>query len=655
MAALVCALASVLVGWPAPPAHAQSSGHASGLSVAIASVTTSGPTGRDALTLTGTVTNRGSAPVYGTVVTLWRSTQRLQALDTLEEALAKPAPEGRTVSDAPGERVTLLAPTSPLAPGASMPFAVTGTRSQLDLGADSSAIVGVDAVASVTPSGPRDAAASARTVATWPSEEQPTSLVKVVALTSTPSRLRANQFLDDHLAAEIAPSGRLAQLLRAAASGQTSWVADPSLIDALSDMADGYQVSGVPAASGAKGAPTPGIGSDDAKTFLAEFAKLPRDRGFATLYGCPDLVGSSSDARVVDRALAASQASSLKLPVVVLAQRIDDASLKLAASRHLTVVTAGIGSAKSWVRASGASVIGALRPDTPRPLDAVGGDSALTRSATLVATARATRTQVRLLISAADLVTDAAATPSWATTTTLPQLMTADAPETALPPTATAPGSLNPSWNTRLDALASGLRAYGSAARASGIAPLAGGLASNAASEAWLGDPAGRETYASAVSRATGASTLKGVHLSAPATVTLSGDTNVFPATIKVERTLLDPITVRVVADSDNSARVAVAASSWVTIAPGDAATVSLTTTASANGVVPVSLRVETADAIAIGEPVDVLVEATNLGQVGWIIIAASGAVLVVTTALRIRQVRARQAASRAGGSGGTA
>lgn len=384
MAAVTCALASALVGWPAPPAHAQTPPSPSGLSVTIASVATSGPTDRDTLTLTGTVTNQGRAPLYGAVVTLWRSTQRLQALDTLEEAWAKPTPEGRTVSDSPGERVTLLAPASPLAPGASMPFAVTGSRRQLDLGADSSAIVGVDAVASATPSGARDAAASARTVATWPSEEQPTTVAKVVALTSAPSRLKANQFADDHLAAEISPNGRLAQLLRVAASGQTSWLADPSLIDALTDMADGYRVVGAStsAASGAKGGPVPtaGTGVDDAKAFLAEFAKLPRDRGFATLYGCPDLVGSAGDPQVVDRALAASQASSLKLPVIVLAQRVDDASLRLAASRHLTVVTAGIGSAKSWVRASGASVVGALRPDTPRPLEALGGDSALTRS-----------------------------------------------------------------------------------------------------------------------------------------------------------------------------------------------------------------------------------------------------------------------------------
>ena len=42
-----------------------------------------------------------------------------------------------------------------------------------------------------------------------------------------------------------------------------------------------------------------------------------------------------------------------------------------------------------------------------------------------------------------------------------------------------------------------------------------------------------------------------------------------------------------------------------------------------------------------------ILVETTNLGLIGWVIVIVSGLVLVVSTALRIRQVRRAQARPR--------
>jgi len=37
-----------------------------------------------------------------------------------------------------------------------------------------------------------------------------------------------------------------------------------------------------------------------------------------------------------------------------------------------------------------------------------------------------------------------------------------------------------------------------------------------------------------------------------------------------------------------------------------------------------------------------IVVETSNVGVIGWVLVLASGVALVVTTALRIRQVRAR-------------
>jgi len=68
-----------------------------------------------------------------------------------------------------------------------------------------------------------------------------------------------------------------------------------------------------------------------------------------------------------------------------------------------------------------------------------------------------------------------------------------------------------------------------------------------------------------------------------------------------------------------------------------------LTAVAGGNGLVEATLSVQTADGIRVSEAVPITFDATNLGQVGWIVVAVSGVVLVVTTGLRIWQVRRRR------------
>ena len=57
-------------------------------------------------------------------------------------------------------------------------------------------------------------------------------------------------------------------------------------------------------------------------------------------------------------------------------------------------------------------------------------------------------------------------------------------------------------------------------------------------------------------------------------------------------------------------------------------------------GVVSARVHVETADGHRLTPDREIAVETTNVGTIGWVIVIASGLVLVVTTAHRIRQVR---------------
>ena len=90
----------------------------------------------------------------------------------------------------------------------------------------------------------------------------------MVLLASRPSLVRSGVLSDDHLAAEIAPRGRLRILLEAARRPAASFAVDPATIEELETMRRGYSVLT------ANGETTPGTGQAAAERWLADFARL---------------------------------------------------------------------------------------------------------------------------------------------------------------------------------------------------------------------------------------------------------------------------------------------------------------------------------------------------------------------------------------------
>ena len=54
-------------------------------------------------------------------------------------------------------------------------------------------------------------------------------------------------------------------------------------------------------------------------------------------------------------------------------------------------------------------------------------------------------------------------------------------------------------------------------------------------------------------------------------------------------------------------------------------------------------VHVETLDGRRLTPDAAIVVETTNVGVIGWVLVVSSAVVLLVTTVLRVRQVRAEQ------------
>ncbi|MDO5735325.1 MAG: DUF6049 family protein [Propionibacteriaceae bacterium] len=131
------------------------------------------------------------------------------------------------------------------------------------------------------------------------------------------------------------------------------------------------------------------------------------------------------------------------------------------------------------------------------------------------------------------------------------------------------------------------------------------------------------------------------ITISAASSFVMGSRTNNFPVTITNALEL--PVTLRLVFESESPQRIAVPATDFETLEPGESLTLTLTPQASSNSVVTVRGHMETVSGDTFGVPVVIDITATELGRVGWIIIIISGAVVLGGTVWRIRAVQAER------------
>lgn len=305
------------------PATAGSAGEAA-LVVTMTSLRPTVPQPGDTLVIRASVTNASDAEITDLASEL-RMSGPLSARSTFDAYADDPT---GSVSDLSGSLAdpTALDRTS-LAPGASENFVIevpldgttglpTSTWEVRELGvtvtgANSDGTTVSGNLRTFLPWAPHEAVGPLRLQLAW-----------LWPLVDQPHRVATATWLDDGLAPQLAPDGRLASLLSAAASAAdqapppptprrhrggahpakssahptrspyaardvpVTWVIDPMLVDDVDTMRDSYEVAGTPK-------PTPGIGGAAAKSWLAALRSATAAESVIPLpYGDPDVVAA---------------------------------------------------------------------------------------------------------------------------------------------------------------------------------------------------------------------------------------------------------------------------------------------------------------------------------------------------------------------------
>ncbi|MER6428273.1 DUF6049 family protein [Streptomyces sp900105245] len=287
--------APLLAGLLQLPAAAPAQAAASDtVAVSLDSLSPNAPGDGDTLTVSGTVTNKGKQTVTGAHVGL-RVGPMLNTRSAVD-GVARHADDlqGGTGTEVDGKYEEKFAK---LAPGVSEHFSISVPVDKLDLGQDGVYEFGValsgqtsaqpwDQILGIQrtflPWQPSEAATRTKTTFLWPL----LSTVHMTAKTGAGEQ-QTPVFRDDDLAEELAPGGRLAQMVELGKDLDVTWVIDPDLLASVDAMALGnYQIQG----DGDNTTPGSREHQALAKQWLANLQKAVAGKEVVALpFGDPDL------------------------------------------------------------------------------------------------------------------------------------------------------------------------------------------------------------------------------------------------------------------------------------------------------------------------------------------------------------------------------
>ncbi|MET9253643.1 DUF6049 family protein [Streptomyces sp. NPDC003717] len=275
----------------APASPKQDAGSGS-VAVAVDTLTPSAPTDGDTVTVSGTVTNNGKRTVTGAHVGL-RVGPEIDTRSSLD-AVAKDSDDLRgTVPPEIDDKYTEK--FSKLVPGVAEHFNISVPVDDLDLGDDGvyqfavslsgqtsaqpwEQILGIQRT--FLPWQPEGADPKTRTTALWP-------LVSTthMAAETGPDEEQTPVFLNDDLAKDISPGGRLNQMVTLGKDLDVTWVVDPDLLASVDAMTGSYRVR-----EGEGDKTVAGTHQEAAKQWLADLQKAVSDKEVVALpFADPDL------------------------------------------------------------------------------------------------------------------------------------------------------------------------------------------------------------------------------------------------------------------------------------------------------------------------------------------------------------------------------
>ena len=239
-------LAGLLQLPTATPAQADDSGT---VSVALDALTPSAPTDGDTVIVSGTVTNTGKQAVTDAHVGL-RVGPELTTRSAIDNAAKNSSDiQGATGSEIGGKYVEKF---SKLTPGVAEPFSISVPADALELG-DSGVHQFAVSLSGETSAQPwEQVLGMERTFLPWQSGEADTKtkttyLWPLISTAHMTAETGSNEqqtpvFLNDDLAKEISPGGRLEQLLTRGKDLDVTWVIDPDLLASVDAMTRTYRV-----------------------------------------------------------------------------------------------------------------------------------------------------------------------------------------------------------------------------------------------------------------------------------------------------------------------------------------------------------------------------------------------------------------------------
>ncbi len=269
--------------------------------VSLDSLSPSIPSEGDTLTVSGRITNKGKQTVTGAHLGL-RVGPTMNGRSAIDDAAKSSPYAGTEVRDDYGANF------SQLAPGVPQTFRVSVPVDKLDLGADGVYQLGVTLAGQTAAQPYEQVLGIERTFLPWhpdatDTKTKTTYLWPLISTSHMTAETGSNEqqtpvFNSDDLAAELAPGGRLQQLLTLGKDLDVTWVIDPDLLASVDAMTRSYKIQGD------NDTTTAGTNQAVAKQWLGELEKTVEDKEVIALpFADPDLASLAHNGKKVTGAL----------------------------------------------------------------------------------------------------------------------------------------------------------------------------------------------------------------------------------------------------------------------------------------------------------------------------------------------------------------
>ncbi|MEU8223395.1 hypothetical protein [Kribbella sp. NPDC048915] len=635
-----------------------------------------------------------------------------EALDAISAEQNIPMNDRDSCSNLTNDEQTFQPFDEPLAPKQTVAFTLTVPWKEWRIGDDTGVYVVGVAFRGRPQDGDRVMAGRARTLMPVIGKQPFTRQVNTalaIPLRHRPTQLGGKNFADDSLAQALAPTGSLGRLLALGEKHQVTWLADPAMLEEIRQLSKGYVVAGT------NGQTTPGTGQAVATAWLREF-DAGRARGNQVVllpYADPDVAGLLDAGgplkKLVEQARTRTEQVGGELaPGFTNGLWLDGGA---AASRYLGTASGGFAGAtpedlnlvsgSSWSAATrpvltSTPVYDVLTPGSPdRKVRAVIANPSLTTGGPDLETAdsplqvRQRFAAVTALIAAAgkgtasvvaapprDWDADGRATAALAGSLSLPWIKPTDVASVVaanprpLPVQAPAAPKLNGVLGAdQLDAVRELEHATSTLQEllddANDLPEVMRQALLRSTSSAWADFPEEARQF-TAIELGSANQQLGKVHLVNSSVdrglrreikVNLAGSNGTFPLTITNETDW--SVRVGIVVTPVNRSDLKIRTPQTVLLSPGQKWTPRITASAEQNGLIRATAQVTTAAGTPVGQSQELLIQASQFGSVGWILVGAACALLFGTSFVRIyRRVRTERrntAAATAGASNAAA